>query len=67
MAGTKGKAWSTSRERCEAHIEKERKRIELKRNANLMYANGHSIGYIANKLKVPEGTIRILVSVNGGF
>ena len=65
--GTTGRKWTTSRERCEKHIEKERKRREIKQTVNLMYAQGYTLGQIAEKLNIPEGAARNYISVNGGF
>ena len=53
--------------RARKTIEKERKRIEMKQKANQLYAQGYSPAKIADILGVTEGTVRLMISVNGGF
>ena len=45
----------------------EQKRKQLKMKANIMYAKGYSSCRIAEILGVSEGTVRNMISVNGGY
>lgn len=67
MAGVRGIKWSTAEKRARKTIEKEQRRIDMKRRVNLMHADGYPVVQIAEFFGLSEGTVRHMISVNGGY
>ena len=67
MAGIRGERMSSAELRARRNIEKEQKRIDLKRRVNLMHSDGYTASQIADYFDLPEGSVRNMLSVNGGF
>lgn len=58
---------STMERRVLKAFHTEQKRKQLKMKANIMHAKGYPAYKIADILGVSEGTVRFLISVNGGY
>lgn len=67
MDETKRGDLSTIERRVLKAFRSEQKRKQLKMKANIMHAKGYPAYKIADILGVSEGTVRFLISVNGGY
>lgn len=67
MVETKGAELSTIERRMLKAFHSKQKRKQLKMKANIMHAKGYPAYKIADILGVSEGTVRFLISVNGGY
>ena len=67
MVKTKESKLATAEKRVLNAFHKQQKMKRLKMKANLMHADGYPVYKIAETLGITEGTVRHLVSVNGGY